>query len=159
MSEKKHILVIDDDEIVLKSFKKILESEGYSVDAAKTGREAIEKSNKTVYNLALIDIRLPDMEGTKLLTTMRDTTPKTVKIVVTGYPSQENAIEAVNNGADGYIIKPVLKIADFLKTIKEYLRKQEEAAKYSEEKVREFIEARAEEYESKISPKHKRQRK
>ncbi len=159
MSEKKRILVIDDDEIVLKSFKKILESEGYSVDAAKTGKEAIERSNKTTYNLALIDIRLPDMEGTQLLTKMRDTIPRMVKIIVTGYPSQENAVEAVNKGADGYIIKPVLNIADFLVTIKGHLRKQDEAAKYSEEKVREFIEARAEEYESRISSKRTQKKK
>jgi DNA-binding response OmpR family regulator len=58
---KKRILVIDDDESVAKFFRDALELEGYNVDTAKTGKEAIEKSNMTFYNLALIDIRLPDI--------------------------------------------------------------------------------------------------
>ena len=56
--EKKRILVIDDDEVVRKNFKAILELEGYNVDTAVTGKEAIEKSNANFYDLALIDIRL-----------------------------------------------------------------------------------------------------
>ncbi|MGB9023181.1 MAG: response regulator [Candidatus Bathyarchaeia archaeon] len=155
MSEKKRILVIEDDKVVLEGFRKTLELEGYTVDAVETGKEAVEKSNKATYNLALIDIRLPDMEGTQLLTAMRERVPKMVKIIVTGYPSQENAVEAVNKGADGYIIKPVLNMDEFLKTIRDHLRRQQEERKYSEEKVKEFIEARAEEYEAKTSAKHK----
>jgi len=61
----------------------------------------------TAYNAALIDIRLPDMEGTELLTRMKDTVPKVRKIIITGYPSMKNAIEAVNRKADAYVLKPV----------------------------------------------------
>jgi YesN/AraC family two-component response regulator len=142
MSERKRILVIDDEEVTLESFKKILEQEGHIVDTAKDGNEAIEKSNTNFYNLALVDIRLPDMEGIALLTAMRDTVPKMVKIIVTGYPSVENAIEAVNKGVDGYIIKPVTNVDTFLKTIRGHLKKQEDAEKYAEERVEEFIETR-----------------
>jgi len=60
------------------------------------------------YKLALVDIRLPDMDGVELLTGMKQTTPKMVKIIITGYPSLENAVEAVNRGADGYI-EPIRK--------------------------------------------------
>lgn len=140
--EKKHILVIDDDESVLETMARILELEGYDVDTAKTGKEAVEKSNAKFYNLALIDIRLPDMEGTQLLTTMRETVPKMVKIIVTGYPSMDNAVEAVNRNADGYVIKPVINTNEFLNKIKEQLRRQEESERYSEEKVAEFVETR-----------------
>ena len=146
--EKKRILVIDDDEVVRKNFKAILELEGYNVDTAATGKEALEKSNANFYNLALIDIRLPDMEGTQLLTTMRDTDPKMVKIVVTGYPSQENAVEAVNNGADGYVVKPIMNTGEFLEKIKEHLKKQDEAQRYSEQKVAEYIESRVKQEET-----------
>ena len=156
--KEKRILVVDDDKIVLSGFKKTLEWEGYTVHTAETGKEAIEKSNKAIYNLALIDIRLPDMEGTQLLSAMRDGVPKMVKIIVTGYPSQENAIEAVNRGVDAYVVKPVLNTAEFLRTIKEHLRKQQEAVKYSEEKVKEFIEARAEEHEAR-GARHRRRTK
>lgn len=141
------ILVIDDQEGIRKSFSAILEKEGYEVDAVATGQEAIKRSKSRIYNLALVDLRLPDMDGIQLLTTMRDTSPKMVKIIVTGYPSMENAIEAVNRGADAYIVKP-FTMETLLRTIEEHLRKQKEAVKYSEKKVKEFIETRAEEYES-----------
>ena len=147
--EKKRILIVDDDKLILKNFKQILELEGYVVDTAETGREAIEKSNANFYNLALVDIRLPDMQGTELLTSMHDTTPKMRKIIVTGYPSLENAVAAVNKDADGYIIKPILDITVLLKAIKEQLKKQDEARQYSEKKVAEYVESRVRDEETK----------
>lgn len=64
--------------------------------------------------------RLPDMEGTELLTKMHRDTPKMMKIMITWYPPLENAVEAVNKGADAYIIKPV-KLEEVLKVIEEKL--------------------------------------
>jgi len=145
--ESARILVVDDDESIRKVLATILEEKGYVVDTAENGKEAIEKSNANFYNLALIDIRLPDMEGTKLLTAMKETTPKIVKIIITGYPALNNAIEAVNKGADGYVLKPV-NIDNLLNIIRDHLRKQQEARKYSQEKVAEFIETRAKELET-----------
>jgi DNA-binding NtrC family response regulator len=72
---------------------------------------------------------------------MKDTMPRTRKIMVTGYPSTQNAIEALNKNADAYLIKPV-DIEKLLSTIKEQLQLQEEERKFSEEKVAEFIESR-----------------
>jgi DNA-binding NtrC family response regulator len=89
--------------------------------------------------LALIDVKLPDMEGIKLLKRIKDTVPKMRKIIITGYPSIQNAIEAVNQGADAYIVKP-FDMDKVLATIKEQLKKQKEEKKYSQEKVTEFIE-------------------
>ena len=144
MGEAARILIVDDDESIRKTIEAILKREKYIVETAANGREAIEKTQVNFYNLALIDIRLPDMEGTKLLTAMKDTTPKMVKLIVTGYPTLQNAIEAVNEGADGYILKP-MKIDQLLKKVKEHLKKQEKNKKYSEQKVTEFIETRAKE--------------
>jgi DNA-binding NtrC family response regulator len=140
------ILVVDDDKSITKTLAAILEEEGYLVDTAETGKEAIAKSNSKFYNLVLIDLRLPDMEGTTLLTAMKDTTPKMVKIILTGYPALQNAIEAVNKGADAYILKPV-NAETLLKTIRGLLKKQGEAKEYSEQKVAEFIETRIKELE------------
>jgi DNA-binding NtrC family response regulator len=81
------ILLVDDDESVRKALAAVLENKGYIVETAENGRQAIEKSKTGFYHLVLIDVRLPDMEGTRLLSEMRDTTPKMVKIIVTGYPS------------------------------------------------------------------------
>lgn len=150
--EKKRILVVDDDEEVCNSFKQLLELRGYSVDVAKSGREAIEKSNTSFYNLALLDIRLPDMDGTELLTKMRDTIPKMVKIMVTGYPALDNVKDAINKGANGYIVKPA-EIDELLRTVKEHLDRQDEEKKYSEKKVAEFIESRSREYETEPTKK------
>lgn len=147
MSEQTKILVIDDDKSIRETLKAVLEEKGYIVDTVENGESAIEKSKATFYNLALIDIRLPDMDGVKLLTSMKETVPKMAKIIVTGYPSLQNAIEAVNRGADGYVVKP-FNMDNVLNTIKEHLQKQREAKKYSEEKVKEFVETRASELES-----------
>ena len=146
MGEHARILVVDDDESVRKVLATILEEKGYIVDTAENGKEAIKKSKTKIYNLALLDIRLPDMKGTKLLTAMKETTPKMIKIIMTGYPSLQNAIKAVNKGADAYILKP-LNMDDALRTIREHLKNQEQARKYSEQKVTEFIETRAREFD------------
>ena len=74
------------------------------------------------------------------------------KLIVTGYPALANATEVINKGADGYIVKPV-NMNTLLEIIKEHLKKQQEAGKYSEEKVKEFIETRAEDHESRASAK------
>ncbi|HDJ05117.1 MAG TPA: response regulator, partial [Candidatus Bathyarchaeota archaeon] len=101
---KKSILIVDDDRAILSSLEKILQLEGYSVDTAETGREAIEKAKNRFYNLMLLDIKLPDMEGTELLRAVDETEPKMVKIMVTGYPTLENAVKSLNLGADAYLM-------------------------------------------------------
>jgi len=125
LDERFRILVIDDDESVRTTLSAILEDEGYKVDMAENGKKAIEKSNTDLYSVALIDFRLPDMEGTELLTALRETTPKTVKIMVTGYPTVQNAIECVNKHADGYFVKPV-DYEKLLSTIRKLIQKQKE---------------------------------
>jgi DNA-binding NtrC family response regulator len=142
MGKKFKILVIDDDEGVRETLQSILETEEYEVEAVECGKEAIAKANASFYNLALIDIGLPDMEGTRLLSELRSTTPKMVKIIITGNPSTENAIAAVNRGADAFIVKP-FNATHVLKLVGDHLKKQGEAEKYSEERVAEFVETRA----------------
>jgi len=135
------ILVVDDDEGILDSISKALRLEGYDVDVANTGKKAIQATERNFYNLALLDIRLPDMEGTELLTAMKDTTPRMVKIILTGYPALPNAVTALNKGADGYLTKPV-KMDELINTIREKLAKQSKQNVFDEEKVSEFIETR-----------------
>jgi DNA-binding NtrC family response regulator len=135
------ILVVDDDQIILDTLIAALESEGYSVDSADNGEKAIAMSFSNFYNLAIIDYRLPDIEGTKLLGELKETTPKMAKIILTGYPSMQNAIEAVNKNADAFLLKPVA-IDTLLTEIRKLLNEQEKANHYSQAKVAEFIEAR-----------------
>ena len=144
MDQKYKILLVDDDETIRSTMKAILEDEGYSVDSASNGKEAIQKTQEQSYNLALLDIRLPDMEGVELLKLMKEPMPRMRKIMVTGFPSLQNAVEAVNKNADAYLIKPV-DVDKLLATVKEQLEKQEEDKKFNEQKVAEFIESRVEE--------------
>jgi len=144
--QKKRILVIDNDAVILRSFKQILQHEGYSVETAENGKDAIEKSFAGHYNLALVDVRLPDFDGTKLLTQLRQTTPKMRAIIVTGFPDITNAISAIKGAADDYVTKPA-NPDELLRVVRKHLQKQEEEREYSETKVAEYIQNRVKQLE------------
>lgn len=135
------ILVIDDDRVILDTFRTLLEREGHEVDVAENGAEAIDKSQKKYYDLAVIDVKLPDMEGTQLLSKLRLNFPKTKKIVITGYPALDSAAMAVNLRADAYLVKPV-KPQEFLKIVKEKLQEHSEEENVTEGKVMDWVETR-----------------
>ena len=147
MKNPPRILVVDDDENIRTVFKMNLESRGYMVDTAADGQEALEKSRRRFYNLAILDIKLPDVEGTDLLKELGEILPNMKRIIVTGFPTLQNAIKAVNDGADSYIMKPV-KMDVLIEKIEELLRRQTEEEIYREKKVQEFIESRARELET-----------
>ena len=115
------VLVIDDDKTIRKTLTRMLAREGFSVDTAPNGKQALEKSQLKHYDLALVDIRLPDMEGTKLLKMLREKNPEIKEIIITGYPSIENALQAIDEGADAYIVKPI-NPPDLLAKIREKLK-------------------------------------
>jgi len=138
------ILIVDDNDTIRKTLKAILEDEGYTVDLAATGQEAIQKTEENAYDIALLDIRLPDMEGVELLKLIKDNVPKTRKIMLTGYPSMQNAIAALNKDADAYLVKPV-DVEKLLSTIKDQLELRENERHFSEEKIADFIESRVKE--------------
>ena len=144
MARNVRILVIDDDKTIRDTLALALEQEGYCVDRAENGKEAIAKSNVNFYNLAIVDWRLPDIEGTKLLGELKETTPKMAKIMLTGYPSMNNAIAAVNEHADAFILKPV-DFEALLAKIGELLKQQDQARAFSEDLMVNFIETRAKE--------------
>ncbi len=122
---KKHIIVIDDDKSILRTFTRILQKSGYEIDVAETGKEALEKTKRKTYDLALIDIRLPDMDGTDLLVKMQKTMRGAVKIMITGFPSLETGVKALDEGADAYLVKPV-KPEELLALIEEKFKAKEE---------------------------------
>jgi len=151
MSQSARILVIDDEETIRKTLSLILSHAGYVVDTAENGKQAIEKAEANFYNLALVDVRLPDMDGTELLIAMRETTPKMVKIILTGYPGLQNAVKAINNGVDYYLIKPA-NTDELLRVIKESLNIQAHEAETDEKKIVQFVETRLKKLESEEYP-------
>ncbi|MBN1582858.1 MAG: response regulator, partial [Anaerolineae bacterium] len=118
--ERARILIVDDDESTRKTLSLILEKKGYTVEVAGTGQSALERIDQCAFDAALLDIRLADMDGVELLAPFRQRYPDIVLIMATGYASLDTAIRAVNEGADGYVPKPLdmdvvlLKIRDLL---------------------------------------------
>jgi DNA-binding NtrC family response regulator len=117
------ILVVDDDADLRKNLSSILSKEGYSVETVENGKQATRISEKSRFDIALIDIKLPDMEGTELLHRLKENQPHMVKIIITGFPTLENAMETVNEGADGYILKP-FDVEKLLEMIRKHLKRE-----------------------------------
>ena len=124
MEADRTILVVDDDKSILRTFTRILQKNGYKIDVAETGKEAIEKVDSRHYDLVLVDIRLPDMDGTDLLVKMKKPLQSTIKIMITGFPSLESGVKALDEGADAYLVKPV-KPEELLMLIEEKLKRNE----------------------------------
>lgn len=104
-NSRKRVLVIDDDESVLNSMVRVLERNGFDADTAETGKKAIEKSKTQHYEVALVDLKLPDMDGIEVLS--KANFQNTVKIMLTGYPSLVTGMQAMDKGVDAYLHKPV----------------------------------------------------
>ena len=111
-------------------------------------------SNDGFYNIALIDIILPDMDGTQLLTGLRETKPRMRKIIITGHASLQNAVEALNKGADSYIMKP-LDPEEIFHFIEENLKKQREETEMTQERIWKYIESQAEKLEQEMLEEEK----
>ena len=100
------ILVIDDEPVMADSLRTNLIDEGYAVDTAATGAEAIELFDQGGHHLAICDLQLPDMDGLEVMRHMKDARPTTEVIVVTGYGSVARAVEATKAGAFYFVEKP-----------------------------------------------------
>ena len=104
MPEK--ILITDDEHYVLEATMRRLGNRGYDVAGVESGKEALERIAREPYDLLLLDIKMPDMSGLELLRQARGINPEIMAVIVTGYGSIENAIEAMELGALGFVRKP-----------------------------------------------------
>ena len=100
------ILVVDDEPSMRNFLEIMLNKEGYNVDLAADGQEAINLLDSNVYELVITDIIMPKVSGTKVLKTVKDIHPETIVIMITAYASTESAVEAMKEGAYDYITKP-----------------------------------------------------
>ena len=105
-NKEARILVVDDEPMMADSLKQHLAEEGYTVDTAATGAEAIELFDRGGHHLAICDLQLPDMDGLSVMRHMKDTHPSTEIIVVTGYGTVARAVEATKAGAFYFVEKP-----------------------------------------------------
>lgn len=101
------ILLVDDDPGILETLVEIFEDMGYNARTASTGHQALNLLRERSFNLALLDIRLPDMDGTELLAQARQLQPSLKCVMATGNTTLQPAIDSLNEGAYAYLLKPV----------------------------------------------------
>ncbi len=109
MAEKASVLVVDDEPDLCWALENILSSAGYRVTRATTGQQAMERSRETFFALALIDAKLPDVDGTELVLQLKAVNPGMVVIMISGYFYKEDRVieEGLLNGTyAGFIAKP-----------------------------------------------------
>ncbi|MFW5993764.1 MAG: response regulator [Halanaerobiaceae bacterium] len=105
MSEKK-LLIIDDEENIRKMLRQSLEAEGYQTELALNGEEGLEKVKESDYDLILLDLNLPGMDGMEVLEKFRDDNIATPVLIITGYGSVDSAVKVMKLGAIDYLQKP-----------------------------------------------------
>ncbi len=120
--EKKKVLVIDDEQIILDSVKKILSAEDFQIDPAISSRDGLERAMSRDYDLVLTDIRMPEIGGMRILRDIKRSKPALPVVIFTGYATVQSAVQAMKLGASDYIEKPFTP--DMLvTTVKKVLRK------------------------------------
>ena len=120
------LLVVDDEEGVRRSLKKVLEKDGYAVSLAEDGNRAIDIVREDPYRIETVisDYKMPGIDGLETLIEIGKINPEVTRIMLTGYATMESAIESVNAGIDGFVTKPFLNI-ELRAKVREYnLRKR-----------------------------------
>lgn len=100
------ILIVDDEMVVIKSAERVLKSEGFAIESAMGGREAILKMEQGRYDLVFTDLKMPEVDGITLIRWIKKSRPDTGIVIITGYPSQETMKEAIELGIIDYVPKP-----------------------------------------------------
>lgn len=118
--EAKRILLVDDDDTITTSFQIVLQREGYQVDTASTGRQALEKIGEAKYHLAILDVKLPDILGTEVAGKIRSQDKEIRLVITTGYPDLADSIEAIDIGIEEILLKPI-NVDELLHVIRESL--------------------------------------
>ncbi len=148
LTESPRILLVDDDLGSREILTRILHRKGYETETAATGREALERAQERDFDLAFLDVKLPDVAGVDLIAPLRKIHSHMAVIMVTGHASTETAIQALNEGASGYVTKP-LHPDELLVVARDALEKQrlaerkqraERALRASEERYRTLFE-------------------
>jgi DNA-binding NtrC family response regulator len=146
MKTNPKVLIIDDNVNMRETMSDILQEKGYDVVTAGTALEGTQAAAKTFFNIHLIDVNLPDKTGIDILKSFKSLYPTRINIMVTASATLKYAVDALNTGADAYILKPV----DFLNlehVMKECLRKQQPTLKATEDRLAAFIASTPEEVE------------
>ncbi len=105
-SQRTHVLLVEDELNLARGLQMVLREEGYEVDVAMTGLNALEKFRGNGFGLVVADLRLPDIDGLEVLKQISDDRPQTKMLVITGYPTVSSAVTAMKMGVFDYLSKP-----------------------------------------------------
>ncbi|MBI4794890.1 MAG: response regulator [Deltaproteobacteria bacterium] len=100
------VLLVDDEERFRATLAKMLRAQGLEVTALGSGREALEELNNKAYDVMVLDVRMPDMDGIATLTEIKRIAPQVEVIILTGHASMDAAVEIMNLGGYDYLLKP-----------------------------------------------------
>jgi len=101
-----NVLVVDDEKTVCNSCRKILTQEGYHVDVALSGEEALKKVKGNGFDVLITDWKMPEIDGIEVVRRIKKENPNIAVIMITGYPSVESSIKAIRSGVSDYVPKP-----------------------------------------------------
>ena len=104
--ESLRVLVIDDETVICDACDLVLSENGHTVTARENGKTGLEAIREDSYDVLLLDMKLPDIDGMDILKVVQDEKPELCTIVMTGYSSISNAVQAMREGADNYLAKP-----------------------------------------------------
>jgi len=106
MVKAANILIVDDEKVILDSCSQILKKEGYKVRGASDGNEGLSSFKEELFHVVILDIKLPGMDGMEVLANIKEESPETPVIIITGFASIESAVESIKHGAFEYLPKP-----------------------------------------------------
>ncbi|HEX7357158.1 MAG TPA: response regulator [Ignavibacteriaceae bacterium] len=132
---KAKILCVDDEEVILGSFRKILVLDGYSVDTVETGQEALGLIQKHHYDFVFTDLKMPLMDGVEVTKSVKHLRPDIDVIIITGYASVETAVETMKYGAMDYVQKPFTEDELIAFVQKALIKRQDKIQKQLKPKV------------------------
>ena len=124
MANKIRVLVVDDEEVIRLGYRRVLSVDGFHVKAAGNGPEALNLMVGDSFDVVLLDMRMPGMDGMEVLRTIKERWPQSEVVVITGYPSIDTAKEAVKLGAYDYLTKPVVPEAVIRATTGAWMQKR-----------------------------------
>lgn len=124
MGSQARILVVDDEPIMCKYLSRVLRSQEYVVETAGSGPEALARLEQAPFDMMLIDILMPGMDGIEVLRRLQAISPQPVVLVMTGYASLQHATEAVQYGAHRLLTKPFSGAKEILELVQEGLEQR-----------------------------------